>query len=279
MIELVNWLVVIIVSCLGPLLASFFTASIMRETDLTKAEGERSQCDHCGKQLPWYELIPIFSFILLRGKCSKCKQPIDIRIFLAELTGLVFFVLLGVFFATTITKNAINLEVLTALVIQFVAATLILYLAIYDLLTFTIPARGANLFVLFAVVVNVIILAVRLFFPNQLTFLGYGEVDNLVSGLIAGAFVWGLILVTKQKGIGSGDLYLAVVIGLMLGWPGIISAFYVMILMATAVGLVYAYQKKRFKGLLVPLVPFIGLGYLAAVVWGQAIFGFLFLQI
>lgn len=272
-------IIIIFVSLLGPIMASYFSAQIMRETGLTTSKGERSQCDHCHKQLEWWELIPLFSYIFLRGKCSKCGKPINPRMFFSELIGLVLFFFLGVLAVNLLSNHLISLELVTLLLIQLIMIGFWLYFAIYDVFTMSVPTKVVNWAVMFSIAVNVLFILINLTQVVQLEIIEFGSALHLVSGLVSGLAVYTLIYVTKEKGIGIGDLYLAVFAGLMLGWPGIVAAFYVLIFSATTVGLTYAFIKKQYKGLLIPLIPFMALGYAVAMVWTAEIIGLLFIQI
>ncbi len=271
--------IIVIVSLFGPILGSFFTATIMRETKQTKAKGARSHCDNCGKQLQWWELIPVFSYIFLRGRCSNCCKRIELKIFLAEVMGLGLFLFFGLHIVDLLSNQELGLEMALEIVIQAIAFGFLLYFAIYDLLTYSIPTVAVNWFVGYSILVNVVFLLVNTLSPDTIQYLQYGSPLHLISGVIAGASVYALILITKEKGIGLGDLYLAIVMGLLLGWPGILAAFYVLIFSATGVGLLFAAYKRKYKGLIIPLVPFMALGYVAAVAFAEEIYKFLFIQI
>ena len=73
---------------LGAIIGSFLNVVILRYG--TKSLGGRSECPSCGKKLVWFELIPIFSFLFLRGKCGSCGRKISWQYPLVEIsTGLI----------------------------------------------------------------------------------------------------------------------------------------------------------------------------------------------
>lgn len=276
-ISLFSYLVYFLVAGVFLSLASYMDTLVMRENGVTSNSQPRSACDHCGRQLRWFELLPLVSFILQRGKCRSCQSPIDPRIFFSELMGLVT----GIIFATR------TLQILVAettpgikmLVISIEAAVFIvlLYLAIYDLFTYSMPTWTLTVLGFIAVGINVLWLVMLQYSAwDPVAFATYGSVANLVVGIVSGLSFGLIILLTKEKGLGMGDLYLAVFLGLLLGWPAIISALYVMLGSAITVGLIYCYRLKRFRGVILPLVPFIALGFMCAITFGHQIFGILF---
>jgi len=98
--------------------------------------------------------------------------------------------------------------------------------------------------------------------------------SSILAGIIAGTFIGIIVLLTKERGMGKGDIYLAVIMGLMLGIPKIFIAFYIAVFSATAVGLIKAYRKKKLKGLRMPFVPFISLAIISTTLFWAEIFYF-----
>ncbi len=264
----------------GPVLASFFTATTQRTANLTKANGHRSECDHCGHSLRWFELIPIVSFLLVRGKCRYCGKPISIKLFMTEVVGLFMYAALALAFWHMVSdQGGINLAVILATAIGYVFLSTLAYLAIYDLFTYSLPTNVTVLLLGEALIANGAILVVRLLSPGSFSSIHLGNLDNLALGIVGYALFYVIIKVSKQKAMGVGDMYLACACGLMLGWPLSISWFYVMLFSATGVGLLLALMKKRMKNLLLPLVPFMTFGYVVASVWGDRLFQLLFPRI
>lgn len=279
MAELVIVLITIIVSLFGAIISSYFSASIMRETLQTKNRGSRSACDSCANQLGWLELVPILSYLLQKGRCKHCGKPIDKRIFLAEVLGVLIFGLLGVYFANTVISMQLSLQLFLVVLLFAISAGFMLYLSIFDLFTFSIPSIAVKWFLGLAIVTNIVVLISRMIDPASFEFTNLGTPGNLIAGVVGGLAVYALVYFTNEKGIGAGDMYLAIIIGLLLGWPAGLSAFYAIVFSATGVGLTYAVVKRKFKGLIIPLVPFIAFGFMVALVWGQEIHSFLFIQI
>jgi len=268
----------------GPALGSFFAALVVRENGIFRSKyGARSECDQCGYTLAWYDLVPLFSFLILRGKCRKCGKQIAWNIFWAEVLGLLFYAILAVGLGKMLENGVALRDVLVILLAHGSVLTLLFYLAIHDIFTMSVPARVTQIAALFAVGVNLVILLTRLdmFSPivPTLTNVNLGYPDNLLLGIVAGGLIYAIIYLTKSKGMGQGDIFIAVIIGLMLGWPNAVSAFYIMIFSGALVGILVALKQKKFHGLQIPLVPFMVLGYVIALGFGWQIFHFLFITI
>ncbi len=262
---------------LGAALGSFYAAQIMRGEKFTKASGPFSVDDTTGERLKWFELIPIFSFIMLRGRSRYTKERLDPRMFISEILGFTSFLLLAVGSFIRISEYSGSLvEFILNYLVYFVVLCVFFYLAVYDLYTFSIPARETLYLTLGVVAFNLFIGLAKFLFPEFAPDTAFGTADNLLAGLIGGLVILFLILITRQKGMGQGDVYIAVIMGVMLGGLRGIASFYVTILLATAVGLILMLINGKLKGLIVPLVPFMLLGFATAIGLGESIVGLLF---
>lgn len=263
-----------VVAITGPVWASFFCAKVMREAGITAVNDTRSACDNCGHTLGVFDLIPIISFVALRGKCRYCSTRISWKIFAVELLGLVLFSLLAIGSVQFGVKNP-ALANLIYLVSGYIILCCLLYLSIYDAFTYSIPTQGVQLTLGVTLLINGLMLIGKL--TGVINFeISWGNLDNLLAGLGFGLFFQAIIILTKQKGMGIGDVFVAVIIGLSLGWPQVISAFYVLIISAAFVGIIISGYRKKFRGSVLPLVPFMSFGFVVAYIWGLPIFNFLF---
>lgn len=269
----------LVVLFLGPAWASFCAAQIMRSTKITKSEGGRSECDHCGHKLSAIDLIPVLSYPLQRGKCRYCKHKIPVEIWLSELFGLVISAVLaiGLFRFSVYTTDV--WEWLIYFIFGVLVCGIFIYLGIYDLFLYEIPTNVTQVLVGVVIGGNIIVILLRFLQFHNLRNIFLGGVDNLVMGVALASLFWFLILLTKQKGMGVGDVIIGLLIGLGLGWPGTITAFYTMIFSASLVGLLFAWKRKKLKGLIVPLVPFLAFGFVVGYVYGVTVFNFLFVHI
>ncbi|WP_434122265.1 prepilin peptidase [Salinicoccus roseus] len=158
----------------GGICASFLVA--VTEAKHFNILYRRSRCDACNQTLKWWELIPIASFILLKGKCSSCKSKIDMGSFICEIL-LILFYLLPIFY---------NLS-LKDLTLYYLMVTILTPVALNDFKTFTIPNHMSLIFLLTGLFLTdlqyieplkdiVIIVIIHLFYLLFSDSVGYGDI-------------------------------------------------------------------------------------------------------
>lgn len=178
----------------------------------TKKLNPRSICLHCKKQLKWYDNLPIFSWLLLRGKCRYCHQKIGLAELLSELGLGLAFLLLG------FNLNPIATPLLDWIVfiIALIFTTVLSFLAIYDGLYGELP----TIFLILAIVLACIHLAVQTCMTINTT--GFTPAiiwQPLASVAILGGLYLLLYLISKGKWVGDGDWLLATAIAIVLATP------------------------------------------------------------
>ena len=171
------------------------------------------------------------------------------------------------------------------LVFYFVSFGLLIYLSVDDAFTLTIRSIVAYFGLLFLTLVNLVVLLIFrqefiLIFENAY----WIPATSLIAGAIMGFLIWIITKITKEKGMGEGDIYVYAMAGLLLGTDKILTAFYITVFSALIVGLVISLNKRRLKGLLIPFVPFITLGTIVSIIFApelmeiqRLIFPFLFI--
>ena len=214
----------------------------------------RSRCSSCGHEIAWYENIPVFSYLFLRGKCSVCATPYGLRYPAVELAT-------GLLFAWCVGRWGWSV---TALVWCGFSAAL-LALAVIDWDTTLLP-DDINLPLMWAGLIAAALQwnpAVSL--PNALW--------GAVAGYMALWLVyWAFKLVTGKEGMGYGDFKLFAALGAWFGWAALVP----MILMASVIGAVIGLAMKFSNGLreggYIPFGPFLaGAGFTAMIFGPQAI--------
>ena len=139
------------------------------------------------------------------------------------------------------------------------------------------------MYTLFVVTLIIIASIIMLIFsgPNTVINIWDGFSFNaqniLLGGLVAGSFVGLIVLFSKERAMGIGDIPIAAMLGLILTSKYLLAGFYITIMTALVFGLVTAAIVRRFKGLKIPFVPFICLGILGGLVFGEVIMKYLFL--
>ena len=208
----------------------------------------RSVCEKCLKKISAYDLIPIVSFIVLRGKCRNCKAKIPVRIFLVELLTASLFVLLFLF--SFVSWGQYTIYCAVALVL--IAITLI------DLEHGVIPDK---LLLIFGIVSLLFILLTN---PATL-------VQHLLTGIVSLLFFLLIFLITRGRGIGFGDVKYAFFIGFFLSVSQAIIAFYTAFLTGALISIILIMVgKKRIKGT-IAFGPFLSLGVLVAMLFEKQI--------
>src|SRR5688572_6267960 len=129
-----NWLVAIAALIMGAALGSFINVVVLRYGSGTSSLKGRSLCPSCQRTLRWWELVPLISFIVLRGRCSRCRAPLSWQYPLVEALMGLFMALLAVPLPTTSTH-----VISTILEVSLVAC--LLTLGLIDLRTFLLPDR------------------------------------------------------------------------------------------------------------------------------------------
>lgn len=228
---------VFIVFILGCSIGSFLNVLIDRLPVGQDIVRGRSHCDHCKRTLSWYELIPIGSWVIQFGKSRCCGKPLSIQYPFVELvTGFVFVLLYVLFFTTPLLFIAYCC-ISVAVIVLFGT----------DLKFELLPTP---ILILWGVGVTLRFIALHLSATELLY--SYG-----IPSFGAGLFFFFLWLFSKGRAMGDGDMWLAVLIGLVTGYPGIIIALYVAFLTGAAVGVILILGKFKTLKSHIPFGPFL----------------------
>jgi len=240
---------------LGLVFGSFATVLTSR---IFTGEGlwGRSICPKCKKKIFWFDNLPLLSFLLLGGKCRSCKKKISLRYPLIELTSLVFFLLIPISLNyCPPSGGAISCIFLKELGYFYYPLMIFLFLILLSTLV-TDLERGVipDIFVFLGVLVFI------------LFYLGFDKVkiyDQLFAGFFSASFLMFLNLLTKGGGLGLGDVKLAILTGLILGfWQ---SVFWLMLsfILGAVAGLIIIISGKGNMKSKVPFGPFMIVSFLA----------------
>lgn len=261
---LVTLLIALLLFLLGLAVGSFLNVLISRTVEGESWVEGRSRCDHCGQQLVWYDNIPLVSFLWLRGQSRCCQQPIPLSYPLVELmTGLLFVWWYGVGFVFFQLTQA-PFSVLQPLFWLLVGVLLVVIL-VADFLYMLIPdVAVGSLFTLTLVYrLYLVVSGVMQVRDLWLTILGMAVAVTLLGGL------W---LVTKGKGMGLGDVKYALPMSWLLGWPEILVGLFLAFVSGGLVAsLLLLVGKKKIRQK-IAFGPFLVLGTVLSLVWGELIF-------
>lgn len=259
----------------------------------------RSYCPKCKHKLVWYDLFPIFSYILLGGKCRYCKQQIGIEYLLVEavtgiLVGLLFFkTFQGIspleFQISNIKHQILLIEtllntffivVLTALFLtdlkkMFIPDRIILpaiAVGTVSLFLLTIYKVGYLYYYLSQTPVGRYLLPPHSgYFQRHVLITAQPFLLSILMGLVIGGFFLSLIIVTRGKGMGGGDVKLGAFIGLMLGFPNALVALVLSFFTGAVFSIFLILLGKKHFGQTIPFGPFLVLGSLIMLYWGNQI--------
>lgn len=233
---------------LGLFIGSFLNVVIYRLPRGETIIWGRSRCPACGRVLAWYDLVPVVSYLALRGRCRHCGERISPRYVAVELmTGAVFAELFWHFG-------------LSAALLKYLFLSCILIAASFiDLEHYVIPDRlvatgfiGAGLF--------------------ELYFREVGFLSSFLGSVASGGILLSVIILSRG-GMGLGDAKLAAMAGFFLGWPKAVFSLFLAVISGGIVAAFLLLLKLKGRKDAVPFGPFISLGAIAALLWGEAVFG------
>lgn len=229
----------------GLAIGSFLNVLIYRLPKRKNILG-RSYCDHCNRRLSWFDLIPLLSFALLKGKCRFCKKDIDITIPFVEL-------ITGLLFISVYIKYPILIDFKLWFNLFFISSLIIIFFI--DLKNEFIP----NKIIYPSILVSVLY-----------SFLNPNPFNYILSGLGAFLFFLVLSLITRGKGMGGGDIKLGLFLGLFLGFPSIVFSLYLAFLTGGIVSIILIlWKKKRLKGDTIPFGPFLAILGIISIFFGM----------
>lgn len=246
---------------LGAILGSFINAWAFRLGTGMSVFSGRSQCDSCSYTLTWYDLIPVASFVVLRGKCRACESGLSLSHPIVE-------VITGVLFALSYMRFGLSLE----LFIVLVSLIFIVALTIYDIKHTIIP----NEYVYPLIILSFLSLFIS---GNEIVI---PTPSDILSGPLFFVFFGFLWLVSKGTWMGFGDAKLVLALGWLLGLGGgltaVILSFWIGSL-GTIGYMVYERIKEQrdltFKSQ-VPFAPFLIAGFLIVLLSEFMLFPWIF---
>lgn len=248
-------LYIIFVFLLGLIAGSFFNCLSYRIFNKEDFVVKRSHCPKCKHTLRVLDLIPLFSYLFLFGKCRYCQKKISWQYFLSELiTGLIF--VLVFLFSPSLIVFFFNILMVSFFAIIFICD--LNYLLIPDAVIFPAIATAFLANIGFDILNGNNIFSFNSFF-----------IRGSLGGAIAGLFFSLIVLISREKWMGKGDIFLGLMIGFFLGFPKIIPALFLAFFIGATVSLVLVSLKKKGLKSEVPFGPFLMAGTLISLFWGE----------
>jgi len=240
-----------VVFILGTLFGSFANVCIYRLPQRLSIIFPGSHCPACQEALrPWHN-IPLLSYLLLGGQCARCKTAISLRYPLIELSNGLLYIFLYHQYHLSV-QTVVFALLTTALLI--VSCIDLAHTIIPDAITLpgTVVGLGTSLW---------------------LTPVG---LRNAILGVLLGSGLFLLmailsVVMLKREGMGGGDIKLIAMLGAFLGWHAVLVTIFLAAVLGASVGLALILLRRKGRREPLPFGPFLALGALLAMVWGDTI--------
>jgi len=238
----------LIISCavLGLLVGSFANVCVHRLPAGQSVVSPGSHCPNCGAAVSWYDNIPLFSYIMLRGRCRHCANPISMRYPVLE-------ALMGVSWVAL----AWHFGLQPVLAMAIVLITLLWILTLIDLETGLLPD---------ALTLPGIAIGIGMSF-----WLGFG-LDSLIGAACGYGVLWLVarlfLLLTGREGMGYGDFKLLAMLGAFLGWQALPFVILVSSIVGAIIGSLYLLLAKKEARTEIPFGPYLAAAGVLYLLWG-----------
>lgn len=286
---------------LGMVLGSLIKALADRSLGKKSFWG-RSYCPKCQHKLAWYDLFPIFSYLLLGGRCRYCHKKIGIEYLVVEvamgiLIGFLFWqTFISFQFSILNFQSIFSFQILNFifdLVLKTFFIVILAILFLTDLKKMFIPDR----IILPAILIGTVsLLSITLYkigylyyslaqspvgqkllppqsdyFQRHALAAAQSFFGSILTALMIGGFFMSLIIITRGKGMGGGDVKLGAFMGIMLGFPGALFALVLSFLIGAIFSVALILAGKKSFGQTIPFGPFLVVGSLIVLFWGDRI--------
>lgn len=240
----------------GAVVGSFLNVCIWRLPRKESIVFPPSHCPGCGYRIPFYDNIPIVSYLLLRGKCRSCRAHISLQYPLVELLNGLLTLLLFLRFGFSLAFGVLFLFCAALLVITFVDLE-------HQIIPDVISIPGIAVGFLCS------------FFIPQLGWL------NSLLGILAGGgslfiVAWGYHFFTGKEGMGGGDIKLLAMMGAFFGWKAVPFIIFASSLTGSIIGVTIMLAQRKDRKLAIPFGPFLAFGAILYIFYGpQLIYWYL----
>ena len=241
---------------LGSLWGSFSNVCIYRLPNSGNVAKGRSFCPICKNKIKWFDNIPFFSFLFLKGKCRQCTKPISFQYLDVELLSAISFVIIFHLYGISITTLLLLILSIFFIIIFFIDLK---HFIIPNVLTFPLMVIGF----------------LKSFDPNlnQTIFPNY--INSLIGGLFGYLIIWSIIFlyknIRKKEGMGLGDAKLMAVIGFWFGWISIPFTIFISSTVALIIIIPSLINQSKKMSSEIPFGPYIIIGCILYVTFANQI--------
>ncbi len=241
----------------GIFIGSFLNVVIIRAPLKESFVGGRSHCMSCGNTLKWYHMVPVFSWLFLRGKCGYCKAKISFQYPLVELLNGVAWASIS-YYINVVCEEMYSspIGVSYKSILYIIASSVLIVISGIDIKIFEIPYTTNIILTLLGVI------ALALDFDNWSLY--------VIGACSVGGLLFLIQLVSGGRAMGGGDVFLMAAAGLLLGWKNIILAFVIGCIIGSIIHLTIMKVKKDTDNML-PFGPYLSAGIFFAMLFGDSI--------
>lgn len=244
--------IVTISGVIGLLVGSFLNVVAWRVPRGESVNRPRSHCPACGSLIVWYDNVPVVSWLVLRGRCRRCAAPISVRYPAVEAATAALWALT----AAAVGPHA-------DLPAHLVAVAGLFVLAIIDVEHLRVPDR---------VLVPTLVLTAAGLLAAAAVDDRWADLARAGAGAALGFGALAVIHLVEPEGMGFGDVKLAALCGLLLGWHGlahVVVGLYGGFVLGAVVGVTLVAAGRRQLGRHLPFAPFLAAGTVAVALWGD----------
>ena len=254
---------------IGLMIGSFLNVCIYRMPSEKSVVMPRSYCPACKHQIPWYDNIPVLSFMLLLGKCRFCRKSISLRYVMVEILTAAIFVILVMKLGVNITTGIYMILSCGLIVATFIDFE---HQIIPDEITYGGMVFGVIISFAFPELHN----TANRFYALRDSLFGLilgGALIYLIASIGTIAFRKKLKEIGQESAMGGGDVKYLAMIGAFLGWQGAIFVFFLAPFFGSIIGIV---EKLRKRADIIPYGPYLSIATLIVILWGSDILRMVF---
>lgn len=259
---------------LGALFGSFINVVVDRSFHDESFLKGRSHCDSCKQPLKVLDLIPIFSYVVLGGKCRYCKSIIPAGNLSVEIVSSLTFFFFGIFLVGRFPNNYLFINLFTIQNFLFLLfwISLLVSLLIIFVSDFKYMVISTSHF-LALMIIYVFGFVINYFFPGQylLSFFYENWISHIYGLLAMFIFFGSLSYFSKERLMGEGDIYLSAIFGLYLGLEKTIIMWFLSFFIGSIFGIALLLSRKKKMASAIPFGPFLIIGFILSAFFSAEI--------
>jgi leader peptidase (prepilin peptidase)/N-methyltransferase len=244
----------------GAIVGSFLNVCIVRIPKRASVVSPPSHCPQCNTSIPFYDNIPLISYLFLLGRCRSCKEKISPRYFVVELITALFAVALFREFGLGFT-----------FLVSFVFVAALAVITFIDLAERIVP----DVISLPGIIAGLAVSIINWYFSFDSHSIIPSPVSSALGVLIGGGLLlsvaWAYQSLTGVEGMGGGDVKLLAMIGAFLGWPSVPIALFFASLSGSVIGLALMLKTRSDGKYAIPFAPFLCMGAIFHLFLGQTV--------